>query len=174
MDPHFYLRAKTNLPYLIGEDGIYVRDKETDKPLVYDEKEKKIKVFDAPEIGHDDLALEGDFEVDGKKCRPAFMTFQEHLKQYTLEWASEISTVPAETIGRILTARPSPTGRSPLFCSAEARVTPMESTRPRPLTCSTNWLALRMSPAGPWAGLPFGGPIRADIMKGPQESALTA
>lgn len=98
-----YLKAKTNFPCLIGPDGRYVRDKESGKPLIFDEREKKIKVFDAPGIGYDDYALEGEFEANGIKCRPAFMALKEHLKQFGLEWASEISTVPAETIRRIAT-----------------------------------------------------------------------
>lgn len=98
-----YLKAKTNLVYLLDEGGYYVRDKETEKPLVYDEKEQQAKVFDAPDIGYDDYALEGEYTVDGIKCKPAFVSFKEHLKQYDPEWAAEISTVPADTIRRIAT-----------------------------------------------------------------------
>lgn len=96
-----YLKAKTNLPYLIGQDGTYVRHKDSDKPLIYDEKDQKIKEYDAPGVGHDDYALEGDYEVGGRKCRPAFLALKEHLSQYDIDWASEISTVPAETLRRI-------------------------------------------------------------------------
>lgn len=98
-----YLKAKTNFPYLIGPDGHYVRDKASGKPLIFDEREAKTKVFDAPVMEYDDYALEGEFEAEGKRCRPAFMALKEHLKQYGIEWASEISTVPAETIRRIAT-----------------------------------------------------------------------
>jgi anaerobic selenocysteine-containing dehydrogenase len=98
-----YLKAKTNLPYLIDEDGLYIRDKETDKPFVYDEKDQKIKLFDAPEMGYDDYALEGEYEIYGKKCRPAFLAMRDHLKQYSIPWASKISTVPEETIRRVAT-----------------------------------------------------------------------
>ncbi len=96
-----FLKAKTNLPYLIQPDGTYVRDGETGKPLVYDEKDKKIKVFDDPTLDDDAPALEGEYTVNGVKCRPAFMILKEHLRQYTLDWASKISTVPAETIKRV-------------------------------------------------------------------------
>ena len=98
-----YLKAKTNLPYLIGADGKYIREKESDKPLIFDEREKKIKVFDAPVKEYEDYSLEGEYEIYGQKCRPAFMALKEHLKQYGFDWASEISTVPAETIKRIAT-----------------------------------------------------------------------
>ena len=98
-----YLKAKTNFPYLIGPDGRYVRDKESKKPLIFDEREKKIRVFDAPVEEYDDYALEGEYEIYGKKCRPAFTTLKEHLRQFDIEWASEISTVPTDTIRRIAT-----------------------------------------------------------------------
>ncbi len=93
-----YLRAKTNLVYLIREDGTFIRDEESDKPLVFDEKAKKIKVFDDESIAFEDFSLEGDYEYNGEKCRPCFMELKEHLKQFTPEWASKISTVPVATI----------------------------------------------------------------------------
>jgi len=96
-----YLKAKTNLPYLIGPGGTYVRDKDSGKPFIFDEREKKIKEFDAPVQNYGDYALEGEFEVNGEKCRPAFMSLKEHLKQFGMGWASDITTVPAETITRI-------------------------------------------------------------------------
>ncbi|MBW1998071.1 MAG: molybdopterin-dependent oxidoreductase, partial [Deltaproteobacteria bacterium] len=96
-----YLKAKTNLPYLIRPDGTYVRDQDSGKPLIYDEREKKIKEYDAPVQDYEDYALEGEFEVNGTKCRPAFMSLREHLKQFGMKWASEITTVPEETIRRI-------------------------------------------------------------------------
>lgn len=96
-----YLKAKTNLPYLIGPGGTYVRDKDSGKALIFDEREKKIKEFDAPVQNYGDYALEGEFEVNGEKCRPAFMSLKEHLKQFGMGWASDITTVPAETITRI-------------------------------------------------------------------------
>lgn len=98
-----YLKAKTNLSYLIGPDGKYVRDQKSSKPLIYDTREKIHKVFDAPVADYGDYALEGGFEINGIKCRPAFMALKEHLKQYGLEWASKVSTVPSETIRRIAT-----------------------------------------------------------------------
>jgi anaerobic selenocysteine-containing dehydrogenase len=94
-----FLKKKTNGPYLIGPDGLYVRDKETGKPMVWDEAAGKAKTFDDPSIG--DYALLGDYEVNGVKCQPSFQLVKEHVKQYTPEFASQESTVPAETIRRI-------------------------------------------------------------------------
>jgi anaerobic selenocysteine-containing dehydrogenase len=119
-----FLKLKTNAPYLIGPDLKYVRengpargvkghkrlsdeeltfigDDDTNKPLVWDAGEGKAKVYDDPTI--QDYALEGDYEVNGIKYRPAFQMLKEHLKSYTPEMASEASTVPAETIRRIAT-----------------------------------------------------------------------
>jgi anaerobic selenocysteine-containing dehydrogenase len=94
-----YLKTKSNGVYLIGPDGRYVRDKETKKPLVWDAGEGKVKVHDDSSVK--DFALFGQYEVDGIKCQPGFALIKEHLKQYTCEFASEVSTVPAETIRRI-------------------------------------------------------------------------
>ncbi|MBI4296800.1 MAG: molybdopterin-dependent oxidoreductase [Chloroflexi bacterium] len=111
-----YLKLKTNAPYLIGPDGRYVREKgpargvrhgdvtyigddDTNKPLVWDSGEGKAKVYDDPTIK--DYAIEGAYEVRGIKCQPAFHLVREHLKQYTPEMASRVSTVPAATIRRI-------------------------------------------------------------------------
>jgi len=96
-----YIKAKTNFPYLIKEDGTFIRDEESDKPLVFDEKDQKVKEFDDPSTADEDFALFGEYEVNGIKCSPAFTTLNEHLKRYTPEWAEKISSVPAETIVRI-------------------------------------------------------------------------
>jgi len=125
-----YLKTKSNAPYLIGPDGRYVREKgpargierleapirigsseprkvlyigddDSNKPLVWDAGDNKAKVYDDPSIS--DYALEGSYEVRGIKCQPAFQLVREHLKEYTLEMASKVSTVPAETIHRIAT-----------------------------------------------------------------------
>lgn len=119
-----FLKLKTNAPYLVGPDLKYVREKgpargvkghrsltgaevtfigddETNKPMIWDAGEGKAKVYDDPTIT--DYALDGAYEVRGIKCQPSFQLLKEHLKQYTTEMASEVSTVPAETIHRIAT-----------------------------------------------------------------------
>ncbi|MBW1774571.1 MAG: molybdopterin-dependent oxidoreductase, partial [Deltaproteobacteria bacterium] len=117
-----FLKLKTNAPYLIGPDGHYVREKgpargikdphskddivyvgddDTNKPLVWDAVDGMAKIYDDP--GIKEYALEGEYAVNGKTCRPVFQHVREHLKGYTCEIASEASTVPAETIRRIAT-----------------------------------------------------------------------
>ena len=118
-----FLKLKTNASYLIGPDMKYVREKgpsrgvkghtsaggevtyvgddETNKPMVWDAGENKAKVYDDPTIK--DYALEGNYDFKGVKCQPSFQLLREHLKQYTPEMASEISSVPAEIIRRIAT-----------------------------------------------------------------------
>ncbi|MGA2463424.1 MAG: molybdopterin-dependent oxidoreductase [Thermodesulfobacteriota bacterium] len=94
-----YLKNKTNAPYLVGSDGRYIRDGNTNRPMVWDAAESKAKNYDDLSIG--DFALEGLYEVNGVKCRPAWTVLKEHLKKYTPDKAFEISTVPAATIRRI-------------------------------------------------------------------------
>ena len=76
-------------------------DKETGKPLVWDTGESKAKVFD--NAGIIDWAIEGKFQANDLECQPSFQLVKHHLKQYTAEMASRISSVPAETIRRIAT-----------------------------------------------------------------------
>ena len=94
-----YLKTKTNGPYLVGPNGHYVRDKETNNPLVWDSGASKAKVYGDPDITN--YALEGTYQVDGVECHPSFQLFKENLKKYSPEMASKVSSVPAETIRRI-------------------------------------------------------------------------
>ncbi|MBS7649099.1 molybdopterin-dependent oxidoreductase, partial [Candidatus Bathyarchaeota archaeon] len=97
-DEH-YLKEFTNGPYLVGPDGYFLRDKETGKPMVWDLSEGKAKPFTS--INTSDMALEGEYEVDHVKCFPAFQMLKEHVKKYSPEKASEVTTIPVETIRRI-------------------------------------------------------------------------
>ncbi|MDZ7698314.1 MAG: molybdopterin-dependent oxidoreductase [Deltaproteobacteria bacterium] len=94
-----YLRNKTNGVYLVGPDELFVRDQATGKPLVWDEVGKTPKMYDDPTLMHP--ALEGEFTVNGVKCHPGFALWKERIKPYNPEWASEISTVPADRIRRL-------------------------------------------------------------------------
>ena len=93
-----FLRKDTNAPYLVGEDGLFVRDTD-DKIYVWDSVENKAKLWDDPSIGR--LALEGTFEVDGKTCKPAFQRFRDIVDECSPEEMEKVTTVPAETTWRI-------------------------------------------------------------------------
>ncbi|NIQ91794.1 MAG: hypothetical protein GWN46_23915, partial [Gammaproteobacteria bacterium] len=104
-----YLMYKTNAPYLIRpSDGRYMRDRETNKPLVWDLVDKCPKVHNDPSVTRveyedeaHDVALLGSYEVDGVQCRPAFELLKEHVKKYTPEYVEEVTYVPAATVSRI-------------------------------------------------------------------------
>ena len=99
-----FLKLRTNAPYLVGPDLLYVRDKASSKPQLWDEKEGKAKVWDDPTVVDSlNVALFGNYEVDGVKCQPSFQLMKEHFKQYTPEMAEKISSVPAATVRRIAT-----------------------------------------------------------------------
>ena len=97
-----FLKRKTNAPYLIGPDRHYVRDPKSGEPLVWDPEDSLARPYDDKALK--DYALEGDFEVNGLACRPAFTLLKEHLAGYDLETASRVTTVPVETIRRIAKA----------------------------------------------------------------------
>ncbi|MCK9362376.1 MAG: molybdopterin-dependent oxidoreductase [Syntrophales bacterium] len=94
-----YIRHKTNGPYLTGPDRLFVRDSRENKPLLFDEADGKVKAYDDPSLTRP--ALDGKYTVEGVECQPVFALIKEHLKQYKPEWASEVSTVPANTIRRL-------------------------------------------------------------------------
>ena len=94
-----FLKQKTNAPYLIGEDGRYVRDPVSGKPQIWDSTEGKANDFD--DIGSNDSALEGDVTVGNVRAQPAFQKVKDHLRQFDVDAASKITTVPAATIRRL-------------------------------------------------------------------------
>jgi molybdopterin-containing oxidoreductase family molybdopterin binding subunit len=94
-----YLQAKTNAPYLIGPDKLYVRDPGNKEPLVWDTRSHCARPFN--EVAAADMALEGEFNVDGTLCRPSFHCLRDHLRKFTPEWAEEISTIGSATIRRL-------------------------------------------------------------------------
>lgn len=105
-----FLKRRTNGPFLISEDGFYlraegplvedpVRKEKLGKPLVWDPVEGKAKTFDDPTLK--DVALEGTYTVKGVTCRPAFQVLKDHARQYTPEKAAEMTTIPAATIRRL-------------------------------------------------------------------------
>ena len=94
-----YLQAKTNAPYLIGPDKLYVRDPVTGKPLVWDNKAQAARAFS--DVPAENMALLGELEVKGVRCQPAFQKLKDHLKKFTPEWAEQVSTIPAATVRRL-------------------------------------------------------------------------
>ena len=75
-----YLQAKTNAPYLIGPDKLYVRHAENKKPLVWDNRSNTARPYDEVQAYFhrmlpSDAALFNDFHAQlvrlGKEfCRP--------------------------------------------------------------------------------------------------------
>jgi molybdopterin-containing oxidoreductase family molybdopterin binding subunit len=94
-----YLKHHTNAPYLIGSDGLYVRDAKEKLPLTWDSVDGCAKPFNSS--GIKDFALEGEFSIDGSRAKTAFTLLKEHVRPFTPEWAERITTVSAATIRRI-------------------------------------------------------------------------
>ena len=90
-----FIKERSNLPYLIGEDRLYLTDLASGKPLVWDPVDQKAKTFDDSTIK--DFALEGTFEVDERRGTPAFALLKERMAEYTPEWQERHTTVPPET-----------------------------------------------------------------------------
>ncbi|MFL2769646.1 MAG: molybdopterin-dependent oxidoreductase [Rhodospirillaceae bacterium] len=94
-----FLKAKTNAPYLVGEDGHYMRDTDTGKPLVWDVPDGIAKAFDDPSVT--DVLLEGEVVFSGLTIQPAFQKVRDHLRKFGVEKAEQTTTVPAEIIRKL-------------------------------------------------------------------------
>ncbi len=94
-----FLKRRTNAVYLIGDDGYYLKDAATGKPMIWDPLDDRPKAFDDPTI--QDYALAGRYRVGDAAGTVAFQLVKDHVKQYTPEWAEPITTVPAATIRRL-------------------------------------------------------------------------
>ncbi|MBI2918643.1 MAG: molybdopterin-dependent oxidoreductase [Chloroflexi bacterium] len=92
-----FLKHHSNGAYLIGPDGLYVRDPQTARPLVWDTQDSRTTPFDEAA----QPALEGELTVNGVRCQPAFQRVKQHLKKYTPDYAATVTTVPAVTIARL-------------------------------------------------------------------------
>ena len=77
----------------------YIRDAETGKPLVWDEVKNQAVLFDNS-IG-ETYALNGTYEVNGEKVTTCFQALSDFVVEFTPDWASEVTTLPAEQIRNI-------------------------------------------------------------------------
>ena len=90
-----FLKHKTNAPYLVGPKGLYARDPNSGKPMVYDAADQRTKTYDDPTLV--DPAILGG----GEGGRPSFALLQEHVAKYPPEKTEEITTIPAATLRQI-------------------------------------------------------------------------
>ncbi|MDR2852152.1 MAG: molybdopterin-dependent oxidoreductase [Burkholderiaceae bacterium] len=95
-----FLRKDTNAPYLVGPDQMFVRNAER-QIYVWDQAADRARLWNDPDLKWENLALEGNFEVEGVKCRPAFQIYKDILKDCSPEQMEKITTIPAETVRRI-------------------------------------------------------------------------
>lgn len=91
-----YLRQHTNAPFLVREDGSFLRI--DGKEQVWDQPTGSAKPFDTPEVNP---ALEGAFTVGDLHVQTAFQVFKEHVAQYTPEWAADVCGIPVGSIRRV-------------------------------------------------------------------------
>jgi len=107
-----FISDDTASPYLIGPNGYYLRDPQSEKPLIWDLSDNKAKPFDGEIV---EPALEGSYPAsgfedgpDGQKwhhteaeCKPAFALLLDNMKTYTPEWAEAECDIPADRIRKI-------------------------------------------------------------------------
>ena len=108
-----FLRDRTASPYLVGPDGLYLRDPDNGKPLLWDETTGTAVPHDTPGAvpavaGRYRVARSVTLDADGVRRdhadvdgTTAHRMLADHMARYTPEWASAICDVPAATIRRI-------------------------------------------------------------------------
>ncbi len=90
-----YLSTYTNAPFLVQEDGFFLRI--AGKEQVWDAASRSAKPVEAAKRP----ALSGQYVVGGKKVRPAFQVLREHLARYTPEWAARVTGLEAGKIRQV-------------------------------------------------------------------------
>ncbi|WP_160213012.1 molybdopterin-dependent oxidoreductase [Adlercreutzia aquisgranensis] len=103
-----FIKAHTGYPYLIDEatGEIYgeMRDVTNEKtgevtqkkaPYVWDAVSSSARLYDEEGI---DPAIEGSWKLDGRTLTTEFSVLKKAYEPYTLDWASQITSVPSETI----------------------------------------------------------------------------
>ncbi|MFQ5996652.1 MAG: molybdopterin-dependent oxidoreductase [Dehalococcoidales bacterium] len=91
-----YLKKYTNAPFLVKEDGYFLRV--DGKEQVWDAASASAKPYNTVGV---EPALEGEYTVQGAKVKTGFQVFREHLAKYTPEWASGVCGLPAEKIRKV-------------------------------------------------------------------------
>ncbi len=94
-----FLVATTNAPYLLDEEGRYLRSGANGKPLVWDESRGVAAPFD--EVPAEHVALDGEHLVDGTHRITAYEALRRRVARYTPRWAQEMTTVPADLIRQV-------------------------------------------------------------------------
>ncbi len=97
-DEHF-VKNHTNGVFLIDPDGNYIYGPDGTKPLVWDKYDGMAKPFN--DINIVDYALEGDYDIEGVKCKPAFELIKKKVKQYTPEWAQEYTDISPKRVRKL-------------------------------------------------------------------------
>lgn len=104
-----YLRDKTSMPFLVDtSNGKLLRVSEEDKGadgkaisgkdnpfLVWDSKTDSLKEYNDGSVVPE---LDKSVSIDGKEYRTVYSLFLDHLQKYDLDWASEKTGIPKETI----------------------------------------------------------------------------
>lgn len=94
-----YLEHHTDAPYLVGTDGYYHRDTDTGKPMVWDLAAETARIFNDEDLVRP--AIVGSFKLEAETFKPAFQMLKERVTKWTPELASEITTIPIDTIRRL-------------------------------------------------------------------------
>jgi anaerobic selenocysteine-containing dehydrogenase len=93
----------TNLPFLVDPDTKYclkadVIGGSADDYVVYDTKTQSVKAMPYPYPDDYDVALFGEYDVNGKKCKTGYQVLKEACDEWTLAKAAEVCWLDAKKI----------------------------------------------------------------------------
>ncbi|MDD4240011.1 MAG: molybdopterin-dependent oxidoreductase [Smithellaceae bacterium] len=99
-----FMKARTTAPFLVRKDnGKMLRKSDFDSQT--DPKEDDFYVWDSVanqpvllKSGPKDVAIEGTYNVKGLDVETVFTLLKNHVRQYTVEKASELTKIPVEKI----------------------------------------------------------------------------
>ena len=99
----------TNLPYLVdAETRMLLRADKSDDPnvpdtfMVWDKKTNSAQPLEYPWNDALDPVLNGEFTVNGRKCKTGFRLLWERCEEFTLEKAAEVCRLDAERIEKAI------------------------------------------------------------------------
>ncbi len=97
-----YLVAHSDMPLLIRkDDGNFYKDSDNNYYVWSTKENRAVPAGKSPHAVTEGILLEGEFDVDGIACETVFSTLLRHLKSYSLEMASELSSISIEDIKHI-------------------------------------------------------------------------
>ena len=99
-----HMRTKTVAPFLVKEDGFYLRLSDLGRAEAGSDQDR-IMVYDGVQLAPfdevEEPVLEGSFELEGFKVRPAYQILVDRFSAWTLDQISQYTDIPLDVIEEV-------------------------------------------------------------------------